>query len=784
MSAELGAHGTILCLLVAEALLRGVRTRLLLPRGAGLSLWQAVEGNAYGEVASAVTPGRVGGEPARFFGYRRFGVDSLSAVVALAVERVIGWVLIGMVAVILVAALGGDGYRGAIQLASGLGAVRKWLVPVIVLMAACAAVVLWYHKRHRTTFKSGLAARVSLSFKELPKSHLLLAAAITLVSIVARTSILPILLIPMDIEVNMGAVILGSFTLIYSQLVLPTPSGAGGVELGFAAGFAVLPPAELAGLLITWRVYTLVLGAAFGGVLLLRYSLSRKKLVKVAAVILLLSVCASSWTSAQEDLGSRTLPTDHWAYEYVKHLRGRGFLSNLNPLVQPYRRLDVARDLSKLDADTLPMPLKHWVGLLRREFQSEIERIGGGTVRQWGVKLEGGSRASSTQRLDPLRPIGNVGLWPNFRAGVWVENGAFSGEVRISGDLYWNYDPDGLDPGEKFGGRTDNAYVAIAFPQGGFAVGRIPQNWSALGTTGLMVSDESFTYPRATLELGLGKFRLRAMAGELDTLLGRKRYLIAHRFDYESPSLVLSLGESILYAPHQSGFSLRYLNPVEVLLFDRELEPNDQTVNVTLDAQLWYHGGWFQCWFEGFLDDVSVYRGDESVAPTRYALTLGARLLPAVSHFEVGLDYERVSSFAYRTNRGIDHYSFLQRGLGANYADYDRLTGTLDLFTPLPGLRVTPTLQFQRQGQGGLRVPFPDYTVFRTSPALFLGVKETTYRLGLRGRYQPNRYFWLAWDVGENFVRNARHVEGDDIWEFGAVGELGVRLDLPLRRSN
>ncbi|NIN13261.1 MAG: hypothetical protein GTN62_14400, partial [Gemmatimonadales bacterium] len=105
-----------------------------------------------------------------------------------------------------------------------------------------------------------------------------------------------------------------------------------------------------------------------------------------------------------------------------------------------------------------------------------------------------------------------------------------------------------------------------------------------------------------------------------------------------------------------------------------------------------------------------------------------------------------------------------------------------ELYPPLPGLIVTPTVQLQRQGEGGLRVPFPPYDVFRASPALFLGVRETTYRLGVRGRYQPTRFFWIAWDVGENFVRNADHVSGNDISDFSAVAEVGAVIELPLRR--
>ncbi len=57
----------------------------------------------------------------------------------------------------------------------------------------------------------------------------------------------------------------GSFALIYAQLILPVPAGAGGVELGFVAGVSpLLSPTQTAALLVTWRVYTLVLPAGLG----------------------------------------------------------------------------------------------------------------------------------------------------------------------------------------------------------------------------------------------------------------------------------------------------------------------------------------------------------------------------------------------------------------------------------------------------------------------------------------------------------------------------------------
>jgi hypothetical protein len=146
--------------------------------------------------------------------------------------------------------------------------------------------------------------------------------------------------------------------------------------------------------------------------------------------------------------------------------------------------------------------------------------------------------------------------------------------------------------------------------------------------------------------------------------------------------------------------------------------------------------------------------------------------------------YEQVSSFAYRTVRGYDGYAFLGRGLGENYADFDRGSLSLEYAPPVRGLVVSGSGHLVRQGEGDFRRPFGDYDAFRGSPALFLGVREDTYRLGFAGRYQPTRFAWLTWDLGYNWIQNRGHVQDADDNLFSAAAELGIRIDFPFRTGS
>jgi uncharacterized membrane protein YbhN (UPF0104 family) len=270
MIPSIGHHLVVLALCAGEILVRAVRLRILVP-GAGISLWHAITINAYGDAASAVTPGRLGGDPARFLGFRRAQVAAPEALAGLAVEAFIDWVLLVLATLALSIAFAGTavaGMRRLVALAAGPRA-RFFVILVLVLIAVSAVLVWWYNRRS----KSGASSTLVLAWRRaraLGWRSVALAAALTTVSMGARTAILPVLVAGLP-GIDSGAVLLGSFVLLFGQLALPTPAGAGGVELGFVGGFAgTLTAGDLATLLLSWRAYTLIFGAALGVVLFAR----------------------------------------------------------------------------------------------------------------------------------------------------------------------------------------------------------------------------------------------------------------------------------------------------------------------------------------------------------------------------------------------------------------------------------------------------------------------------------------------------------------------------------
>jgi uncharacterized membrane protein YbhN (UPF0104 family) len=87
---------------------------------------------------------------------------------------------------------------------------------------------------------------------------------LTLLHVVARLAILPVLVLALPNVPDLGPVWFGSFALLYGQMFVPTPAGAGAVEVGFLNGASGYVGPETTELLIVWRFYTTVTGIILG----------------------------------------------------------------------------------------------------------------------------------------------------------------------------------------------------------------------------------------------------------------------------------------------------------------------------------------------------------------------------------------------------------------------------------------------------------------------------------------------------------------------------------------
>ncbi len=261
----LAAHLLCVGLVALDQLVRALRIRLLIGAiGHPLSLRDAVAINAIGDTASAVTPMRIGGEPARLAGLLHHGVPATASFVAQAFEVITQWPMVILSTVVLGIwfAPGWLEQTGPLFLQ---GLRRTW---VVVAVLGAISVVVWLLVRRVVHLAPRMTRRpwrrVRVYGRRLPPGTLLASAVLGFINVACRTAILPLLMTTLPDPPPLGPAILGSFALLYSQLVLPTPSGAGVVDLGLLAGAAGSAGEDGVTLLFWWRFYTTIIGVLVG----------------------------------------------------------------------------------------------------------------------------------------------------------------------------------------------------------------------------------------------------------------------------------------------------------------------------------------------------------------------------------------------------------------------------------------------------------------------------------------------------------------------------------------
>jgi uncharacterized membrane protein YbhN (UPF0104 family) len=261
----LQAHLICIGLVAADLLARVWRIQWII-QGLGhrMSVKDAFILNAFGDAACALTPLRIGGEPARLAGMLRSGVPATAAFVGISLEVLAAWPVI-----IIAAGWLAWEYAPAWWISAGprLGAAAEDAWPWVVLVVVASVIAWRYARRVASPVARHLrrpVRRALVYWRRMPRWPLIASIPLSLVNLVTRVAILPVLALTLPDPPALGPMMLGSFALLYSQLVLPTPSGAGAIELGFLGGAAGDLGEHQGWLLLAWRFYTNGVGVLLG----------------------------------------------------------------------------------------------------------------------------------------------------------------------------------------------------------------------------------------------------------------------------------------------------------------------------------------------------------------------------------------------------------------------------------------------------------------------------------------------------------------------------------------
>jgi uncharacterized membrane protein YbhN (UPF0104 family) len=267
------SHLLALALLAIDTVVRAWRIQVAVwTAGARLGFQDAVRLNLYGEAASTVTPNRLGGEPARFLGLNEAKVRPVQSIVAIGVEVATEWPVFALLTAALLAYYVPD-WR--IEARHWLHRHRAGELLVVEVTALIVLLVIYLLQR---LARAGMIRhrvrrqwRVALAHvRRAPFWALGLGAVLTAVSVVARALILPALAWGMPHPPPFATMFFGSLTLIHAPLVVPLPSGGGGIEVAFLSGFAGDFGDRQVTMLLLWRFYTTILLSVLGGYALIR----------------------------------------------------------------------------------------------------------------------------------------------------------------------------------------------------------------------------------------------------------------------------------------------------------------------------------------------------------------------------------------------------------------------------------------------------------------------------------------------------------------------------------
>jgi uncharacterized membrane protein YbhN (UPF0104 family) len=265
-------HLLALLALALDVLVRAWRIQLAAwTAGGALPFWPAVRLNLYGEAASTLTPNRLGGEAARFAGLTQAGLRSVTALVAVGVEVAAEWPVFLLMLLALLLHYAPDWKSAA----------ETWLRrhvagDLLVIEIAALAVLLVIYLTQRLVKAGAIRHRVRRQWR-VALAHVRRAplwaqavnAALTAISLAARALILPALTWGMPHAPPFGQMFFGALALIASPLLVPLPSGGGGIEVAFLSGFAGDFGARGVSMLVWWRFYSVILLTAIGGYLMI-----------------------------------------------------------------------------------------------------------------------------------------------------------------------------------------------------------------------------------------------------------------------------------------------------------------------------------------------------------------------------------------------------------------------------------------------------------------------------------------------------------------------------------
>ena len=238
----------------------------------------AVRTSLGGDFGAAITPARMGAEPARFLILAEAGVAASDAMVILYCELFFEMISLAIVvlAVSLIFHATSSAFLALIGVVGGYAAFVLGLGALGVILSrrtlgeeapGWARRVRLHGKRWEIVQRWFGRVRTTVdAFKQMRYGWAAASLFASVIHIAVRFTILPFIVLSLvPGEVNIAPLVVWPLGIIFGAAVVPAPGGGGAVELAFRAALgSVIPPDAFAASLVWWRFYTFYIYIALG----------------------------------------------------------------------------------------------------------------------------------------------------------------------------------------------------------------------------------------------------------------------------------------------------------------------------------------------------------------------------------------------------------------------------------------------------------------------------------------------------------------------------------------
>lgn len=489
---------------------------------------------------------------------------------------------------------------------------------------------------------------------------------------------------------------------------------------------------------------------------------------------------------------NQTLPTWHWAYEYVSQLQNGGYCIDLSELQLPYLRGDVAQSLLNINEESIQKnsyKIYHQLyRKLQQEFKVEIDEIERDKIAK-SLKLNSRVQADIDKESETeYYGVYRFGAGLDFNAHAYVYSGVKFDQYDYNDPKYFGYKWRG------FAGYTEQAYLNLVWDNYQIKIGRDFIKWGVGKTGKLVMSNIARPLDQVKLSAQWKPFCFTYFIAELDPYdsdseLLIRRYLSGHRLQINlfQNRLKLAVTELLLYGGEGKSVDFTYLNPF-IFYHGAHKNKHDPT-NVLPTVDLLYRPKKNISLYGSLLiDDIQLEKtGPGDLEPNEIGYLIGSDWADPfkLSGLTISGEYVRIANRTYKTPSEWETFIHRNQPLGHPLGnDFDFWFVELSKWW-MGNLNVKLNYQTIRKGEGSIYTPWDspwmDYTVEEGYSEPFpTGIVEKRNILGFEFKYYPSIHWGMQGFIQFLDRENADNIEGvhenDIFWRLGFWWEGDVKI--------